>query len=269
MSDDRLRDLKRRWENTGSIEDETAFLLECVRVGKLTQERMAIAGYLGHESSRQALGSLPTLAVLSCAHDCKDWLKRNQTRLMMFPDEQSLSFLPTKEYPPRAPVSLDAYIGWTSFLLQFPLQVQSIAAIAATHEALLVWDRLVGSSVLREAVDAAAKWVDCPSEEKRSEALEAIETAEAHEDDPYEMSDSAEASLAVWANGSVSNLRPLIEGSRSEQGEPPLEAILRYAAFALAQGEMPEGHAPTPNVASVLTALQRDLIPWALKPATS
>jgi hypothetical protein len=35
MSDQKLRDLERRWKETGNVEDEAAYLLERVRVGRL------------------------------------------------------------------------------------------------------------------------------------------------------------------------------------------------------------------------------------------
>ena len=49
MSDEKLRELERRWKETGGVEDEAAFLLERVRTGELTQERVAYAAALGHE----------------------------------------------------------------------------------------------------------------------------------------------------------------------------------------------------------------------------
>jgi hypothetical protein len=36
MSDERLRELERRWKETGSVEDEAKYLAERVRVGDLT-----------------------------------------------------------------------------------------------------------------------------------------------------------------------------------------------------------------------------------------
>ena len=38
MSDSNLRGLERRWRETGSVDDEAAYLRERVRVGDLTQE---------------------------------------------------------------------------------------------------------------------------------------------------------------------------------------------------------------------------------------
>ena len=54
MSDSKLRELERRWKETGSVEDEAAYLLERVRVGDLTRERLELAAYWGHRSARVA-----------------------------------------------------------------------------------------------------------------------------------------------------------------------------------------------------------------------
>ena len=55
MSDSRLRTLERRWKETGAAEDEAAYLIERMRVGGLSQERLLIAAQLGHQPSQQAL----------------------------------------------------------------------------------------------------------------------------------------------------------------------------------------------------------------------
>jgi len=57
MSDERLRELERRWKETGSPEDEAAYLLERVRAGDLSQERLELAAYCGHQAATRALGS--------------------------------------------------------------------------------------------------------------------------------------------------------------------------------------------------------------------
>lgn len=56
MSDEKLRDLERRWKNTGRIEDEVAFLRERVRLGELDPARLELAAFLGHPASRLASG---------------------------------------------------------------------------------------------------------------------------------------------------------------------------------------------------------------------
>jgi hypothetical protein len=64
MSDQKLRDLERRWRETGTVEDEAAYLLERMRVGELSSEKLELAAFCAHEGARRALGSdapaLPT-----------------------------------------------------------------------------------------------------------------------------------------------------------------------------------------------------------------
>jgi len=54
VSDARLRELERRWKETGSVDDEASYLLERVRVGDLTRERLELAAYCGHQGARRA-----------------------------------------------------------------------------------------------------------------------------------------------------------------------------------------------------------------------
>ncbi len=51
MSDERLREAERRWKESGSVEDEARYLLERVRAGTLTQERLELAAYCGHHAA--------------------------------------------------------------------------------------------------------------------------------------------------------------------------------------------------------------------------
>ena len=58
MSDSKLRELERRWRETRSADDEASYLRERVRVGELSQERLDLAAYCGHEGARRAAGVL-------------------------------------------------------------------------------------------------------------------------------------------------------------------------------------------------------------------
>ena len=55
MSDAKLRELERKWKESGSVEDEAAYLRERVRAGDLTQERLELAAYFGHAAAGRAL----------------------------------------------------------------------------------------------------------------------------------------------------------------------------------------------------------------------
>ncbi|MBL4846153.1 MAG: hypothetical protein JKY65_11550 [Planctomycetes bacterium] len=60
MSDQHLRELEATWRASGSVEDEAAYLLERVRAGELTQERLELAAYCGHKGARvEELKSAP------------------------------------------------------------------------------------------------------------------------------------------------------------------------------------------------------------------
>lgn len=56
MSDARIRELERRWRETGAPEDEGAYLKELVRTGGLSDSEVRLAAALGHPASKIVLG---------------------------------------------------------------------------------------------------------------------------------------------------------------------------------------------------------------------
>ena len=60
MSDEHLRELERRWRETGSVEDEAAWLGARVKAGDLDPEKLEVLEHLGREGARLALASLVT-----------------------------------------------------------------------------------------------------------------------------------------------------------------------------------------------------------------
>ncbi|MCO5170207.1 MAG: hypothetical protein M9894_28055 [Planctomycetes bacterium] len=54
MTDARLREVERRWRESGNVDDEAAFLRERVRVGALPDERLRVAAGLGHPAALRA-----------------------------------------------------------------------------------------------------------------------------------------------------------------------------------------------------------------------
>ena len=56
MSDERLRELERRWQETGADEDEAAYLLARLRAGELDVERLKLAAYCDYAAAQLALG---------------------------------------------------------------------------------------------------------------------------------------------------------------------------------------------------------------------
>tara|TARA_R110002072_G_scaffold4708_2_gene32980 strand:+ start:435 stop:1190 length:756 start_codon:yes stop_codon:yes gene_type:complete len=66
VSDERLRELERRWQASGAFEDEVAWLWERVRAGELPQEHLEIAAICGHAPAKSVWDALSP-ALLSSA----------------------------------------------------------------------------------------------------------------------------------------------------------------------------------------------------------
>lgn len=57
MSDERLRALERRWQETGSMGDGVAYLNEGLRVGVLQRGQLALAAHCGNAAARAVLSA--------------------------------------------------------------------------------------------------------------------------------------------------------------------------------------------------------------------
>ena len=51
MTDTRLRNLERRFQATGSVQDEAAWITERLRVGELARDQVELAAWLGHAAA--------------------------------------------------------------------------------------------------------------------------------------------------------------------------------------------------------------------------
>jgi hypothetical protein len=56
VSDQRLRELERRFRASGSVEDEATWLRARMQAGELEQSKLDLAAHCGHEGARAALG---------------------------------------------------------------------------------------------------------------------------------------------------------------------------------------------------------------------
>lgn len=59
MSDERLRELERRWQESGALADRADYLREQVRFGELEAERLRLAWFLGAPAAALALETTP------------------------------------------------------------------------------------------------------------------------------------------------------------------------------------------------------------------
>lgn len=77
MSDARLRELERRFQASGQLADEVAWLIERLRAGVLREERLRQAAHVGHAAARAVLGegSAPPLPASERWHDMHPWAR--------------------------------------------------------------------------------------------------------------------------------------------------------------------------------------------------
>jgi hypothetical protein len=59
VADERVRELERRFRQSGAIEDEVAWLEARVRAGALARRRLELAAYLGHPAARRLVDPPP------------------------------------------------------------------------------------------------------------------------------------------------------------------------------------------------------------------
>jgi hypothetical protein len=68
VSDERLRGLERRWKESGSAEDEAAYLAARVRSGDIDRERLLLVAYLGHRPAEQVIDLLDDPSLKAARH---------------------------------------------------------------------------------------------------------------------------------------------------------------------------------------------------------
>lgn len=147
MADSRLRDLERRFRETGAVADEGAYLAERVRAGDLDRDRLVLAAYCEHPAAREALGSAAPQVDRVPAPTASAWAL-------------GLDIWRT---------SVGSDIGRVTWGKQLAARIN---ALAGQHVAGAEPDE-----VLRGALFAALDWIDCPCEGHATEAQRASDAA--------------------------------------------------------------------------------------------
>ncbi len=140
MSDLRVRQLQRRWEETNALEDEAAWLAERIRAGEITGPQAKLAAAVGHPAAELVTGGSPGMVPKSLVE---------LTEL-------------TREF---------ASAGRTSLLLRV-----GIACAEACN--LSVGGENLDLALANSAVDSAKAWLSCPCEDHENQALIAESQAE-------------------------------------------------------------------------------------------
>jgi hypothetical protein len=118
VADARLRELERRWRETGAVQDEAAWLAERVRAGQLARGRLELAARLGHAGASTATGEEPATDLLTTFRSLEELGDRTDlvraqvllTRRALPVWDRSLADVHASDGRPR--LALDAVEAW-------------------------------------------------------------------------------------------------------------------------------------------------------------
>lgn len=231
MSDAKLRELERRWRESGAADDEAAYLLERVRVGELPRDRLDLAAHCGYTAAQMASGYARPSAAIDDAES----------------SERSI-------------------YEWTQGLVQFGKAALVRAAVAGAECVRQAWDNGVEHNPWRDqattAWKAARKWLECPCDAHAAEVRQVIAPASrlvlrrtAESPDPW----------LLFAAPAVDAGRCVVDDPAHEGGAC-YRAVSRAAkVLAHQRGKDHQADFVDEN-AEILERVQRDVAEWALRP---
>jgi len=243
MSDADLRGLERRFRETGSVEDEAAWLLERVRSGGLEESRLELATFLGHRAATLALSGEPRvlkpgsweISQLLCTSEPSWGLSR-------WGEECVLRLVPAIAHGLLSYFDLD---------VDAPALIQAEAALASGERGPSVVGRETLIAFMIEATDDHSRWLSFLQRDAHSLGVTVLTVlARAYQvqrdwarseypPDDVDVADYVEGQLDVVSSEILS---PLFEFGGEEVG-----------------GRTPEGVR-----SAVVESVRSELVPWAL-----
>lgn len=249
MSDDELREVERRYQESGTLDDETALLRIQHQVGELSLAQLELAAFLGHTPARRLLGEeapIPWSVVIG---------ERRQV-------EKGPAFVRALAtgHGPDAVVRA-AFAAAEAVVWEFRGEVEEDAQDPRPAEAPEGYQDAPDM-----VVEAVRAWLEEPSEASRRGVEQAPECVSTHTwEGEHEV--LQDLYLAVFkAEQTVEALRRTalaMIGGDAEEITRCAEAVLTHAYDAVPSEKVPVGDAEDMGLG--LCALVRDaLLPWAL-----
>lgn len=131
MGDTRLREMERRWRESGATADEAAFLRERVRAGEVDPARLLLLAHCGHPAARVAAGvSAPApMDLIGFASGLAPWGREACARAARAMALAALAA--TRADPPGAPgarAAAEAALGTLEAWLLCPCEEHAVEA---------------------------------------------------------------------------------------------------------------------------------------------
>jgi hypothetical protein len=192
VSDGRLRELERRWRESGSVDDEASWLSERMRAGTLTRDRLELAAYCGSAAASKLveppsrsrklrpfmLGLQPwgvearVLAWIGCvsvavarfaAQPRSGWDEVQESLPLLLRDLWAWFTCPCEDHAIRIPGIVESryageLAGFTQGLIKLT-EVPEPEVVASIESLLLAWS-LGDEACLLARREAALPWAD-------------------------------------------------------------------------------------------------------------
>lgn len=260
-----MRSLERRWRETAAEHDLAMLLVARLRAGQLSNERIAVASYLGHGAATEVVNMLPQIGLLAGANAISWWIQQREDRAgHSLKEFWEIPFVGDVSYPQHAPLGNLAWVAWANFFSRCAQSTRVRAALAALRGLPLLWRLRAGDDSLSRPLSAAETWLADPATEHLRRLVASVEQLVALEGLPFRASGADPcAHSAVFALRAVSQLQPLVHDDADGFG--PLENLFRYAAYAYStERHANEDDYHMPDVATVLASLTAEVVPWAV-----
>lgn len=126
MGDEKLRELERRWAESGVLEDEVELLRERDRLGLLDPRGVEFAAYLGHPAARELLGPDAPSPIEGCEALDPSWKEWGSSLLRERRVEGPRMWFPGNPWPAGHAIEEVTWAGvLTADGLRFELRIQS------------------------------------------------------------------------------------------------------------------------------------------------
>ncbi|MBL4846152.1 MAG: hypothetical protein JKY65_11545 [Planctomycetes bacterium] len=253
MGDADLRELERRWRETGSVEDEAAWLLERVRVGDLERGMLELAAYFGHRAARAVLQDdapeMPDLGGVKDRSEVRDLQAQRDFAEAMGLDPSSDAWSCV-----GAGVDPDEIREWCQAFVGLGAEACVRAAWAAAESSLHTWQEENPTDPRpKRALLAAGGWILCPCSSHAEAAGQAAIQASRAANEAEERNVQVDSSGSALISGNGHEVARILAALGSTPSAP--DQVANAAALAV------EFHGDNLQVwETIRTAVE----PWAL-----
>lgn len=271
MTDEALRELERKFHETGSVADERRVLLERVRAGQLDAGRLEVAALFGHKAAglvRQEIGPRRMAAdeirgstrghLQGWVHEGCPHSKEGERLFFDFPEVFS--------WRARPPFPQNVWQHPLCVLVDFLLLLAGRkaalrAGVAVARYGLETWEKAnPRDTAVRQGLEAAERWISCPC----SECAELLSDASVAAEAAPERKDGWNSGVNMAKTTICSAVENVARAT--EEDEYPWDSLATQDTVRNAQAVARAlvGGNEVGEFEVLRDAVAREIVPWAL-----